>query len=81
LSSEYPETASPKIGEALKRYRTTVANPLTQEYIAQRLGITQSVLSRWESGQVALDLAGIVRYADLLGFDVAITMTKRKGSK
>ena len=43
---------------------------LKQAYIAERLGVDESTISRWESGQITMDFLQIVNYATVLEIDV-----------
>ena len=43
---------------------------LTQEGLAQKLGITNQAVSKWESGQSCPDLALLPRIADLFGITI-----------
>ena len=43
---------------------------LTQEGLAQKLGVTNQVVSKWESGQSCPDLALLPRIADLFGITI-----------
>ena len=43
---------------------------LTQEGLAQKLGVTNQAVSKWESGQCCPDLALLPRIADLFGITI-----------
>ena len=43
---------------------------LKQAYLAERLGVDESTISRWESGQITMDFLQIVNYATVLEIDV-----------
>ena len=43
---------------------------LKQAYIAEKLGVDESTISRWESGQITMDFLQIVNYATVLEIDV-----------
>ena len=43
---------------------------LTQEGLAQKLGVTNQAVSKWESGQSCPDLAQLPRIADLFGITI-----------
>ena len=43
---------------------------LTQEGLAQKLGVTNQAVSKWESGQSCPDLALLPRIADLFGITI-----------
>ena len=43
------------------------AKGLTQEQVAQRLGVTQGTIAHWESGARTPTLSNMVKIADVLG--------------
>lgn len=43
------------------------AKGLTQEHVAQQLGVTQGTVANWETGARTPTLANLVRVADILG--------------
>lgn len=43
---------------------------LKQAYLAERLGVDESTISRWESGQITMDFLQIVNYATVLEINV-----------
>ena len=43
---------------------------LKQAYIAEKLGVDESTISRWESGQITMDFLQIVNYATVLEINV-----------
>lgn len=55
-------------GEKLQRLRK--ANSLTQEALAQQLGVSRQTLSKWESGTVLPDTENVLRLSTL--FSVSI---------
>ena len=50
--------------------RSRKALGLTQEGLAQKLGVTNQAVSKWESGQSCPDLALLPRIADLFGITI-----------
>ena len=46
---------------------------LKQAYLAEKLGVDESTISRWESGQITMDFLQIVNYATVLEIDVCIS--------
>ena len=50
--------------------RSRKALGLTQEGLAQKLGVTNQAVSKWESGQSCPDLALLPRIADLFGIPI-----------
>ena len=51
--------------EIIVRYRKNLG--LTQEALAQRLGVTNQAVSKWESGQSCPDIALLPALADIFG--------------
>lgn len=60
------------IGNNLKKFRD--ANGLTQENIAEYLGIGRSAYSNYESGEREMPLALLEKAADLLGCDLDLLL-------
>ena len=54
--------------EIIARYRKELG--LTQEGLAQRLGVTNQAVSKWESGQSCPDIALLPLLADLFGITI-----------
>ena len=54
--------------EIIARYRKELG--LTQEGLAQRLGVTNQAVSKWESGQSCPDIALLPQLADLFGITI-----------
>ena len=50
---------------------------MTQKEVAERMGTTQSVVARMESGKPLPSLSSINRYARAVGSDVKITLESR----
>ena len=50
---------------------------MTQKEVAERMGTTQSVVARMESGKPFPSLSSINRYARAVGSDVRITLESR----
>ena len=50
---------------------------MTQKEVAERMGTTQSVVARMESGKPLPSLSSINRYARAVGSDVKITLERR----
>jgi transcriptional regulator with XRE-family HTH domain len=51
----------------------------SQQYVAQRLGRTQSFVSKYERGERRLDLVEVVRIARVLECDAAAAVTALAG--
>ncbi len=45
---------------------------LTQQQLARRLGRTQSMVARWESGEHEFTLGTLARLAEALGCDLTV---------
>ena len=54
--------------EIIVKYRKALG--LTQEGLAQRLGVTNQTVSKWESGQSCPDIALLPQLADLFGITI-----------
>ena len=54
--------------EIIARYRKELG--LTQEGLAQKLGVTNQAVSKWESGQSCPDIALLPKLADLFGISI-----------
>lgn len=57
-----------KTGSFLKRLRKQ--NGMTQEQLAERLGVTARTVSRWETGSNLPDLSLLIEIADLYRVDI-----------
>lgn len=57
-------TSSPMLGSRLYYFRKL--KDFSQEYMADRLGVTQSTYSRWESGEVVPKLDMLKQAAEIL---------------
>ena len=53
---------------------------LTQHQLATRMGSTQSIVARWESGEHEITMANLTRIADALGV-VFVVRFGAKGGK
>lgn len=53
------------LGETLKRRRT--ACKMTQEFVAEALGVSRQAVSKWESGASDPSTANLIALAKLLG--------------
>ena len=54
------------LGEALKAHRTRCK--MTQEFVAESLGVSRQAVSKWESGQAVPDLDTVAKLCLALGF-------------
>ena len=57
-----------KIGAFLKELRKE--NNLTQEQLAEKLGVTQRSVSRWENGNTLPDISLLIELADYYDVDL-----------
>lgn len=57
-----------KLNETISFYRKK--NGLTQEQLAQTLGVTNQSVSKWESGQCCPDMSLIPQLADIFGISI-----------
>lgn len=53
------------LGEVLKRYRTE--NKMTQEFVAEAIGVSRQAVSKWESGISDPSTSNMVALAKLFG--------------
>lgn len=53
------------LGEVLKRYRTE--NKMTQEFVAETIGVSRQAISKWESGISDPSTSNMVALAKLFG--------------
>lgn len=59
------EIADRLVGKVLRKLR--IESGLKQDQVAARLGINQSMVSKFESGERSLHLSEVYAYADALG--------------
>ena len=64
------------LGEALKTYRVTCK--MTQEFVAERLGISKQAVSKWESGKSEPSTSNLIALAKLYGISVEEILEKIK---
>ena len=64
IRKEQAETAR-SLGEVLKRHRT--ACKMTQEFVAEALGVSRQAVSKWESGASDPSTANLIAIAKLYG--------------
>jgi DNA-binding XRE family transcriptional regulator len=70
------ETAKLKLAHKLADIREKA--DLTQAQLAKKMGVSQQLVSRIESGSNNLTLETLVRFLDLFGFCIKIQFAKRK---
>lgn len=65
-----------QLGQAIKRVRKS--KRITQQELADRVGITRSVLTRYELGQIEVTMSMYVRLCEALGVNYAELMESIK---
>ena len=72
------ETAAVRrsLGEALKAHRT--ACKMTQEFVAEHLGVSRQAVSKWENDLAFPDVSNLIKLADLLDTDIEYLATGRR---
>lgn len=55
------------IGQNIKKYRNF--KNYSQEYLAEQVGLTKKTISRYENGEIRIDLDKIITIAEVLGVD------------
>lgn len=53
------------LGEVLKKYRTE--RKMTQEFVAESLGVSRQAVSKWESGKATPSTSNLIALANLFG--------------
>ena len=64
------------LGETLKEYRTNCK--MTQEFVAESLGVTRQAVSKWESGTSDPSTSNLLALAKLFGISVDDLLSKVK---
>ena len=62
------------LGEALKTYRTDCK--MTQEFVAESLGVSRQAVSKWESGKSDPSTSNLIALAKLYGVAVEEILSK-----
>ncbi len=62
------ESVRRSLGEAIKAHRTRCG--MTQELLAERLGVSRQAVSKWEMGQSDPSTANLLSLAQLFGVSV-----------
>ena len=57
------------LGEVIRRHREACG--MTQELVAQKLGLSRQAVSKWESGKAEPSATSLLSLCDLFGVDVA----------
>ena len=64
------------LGEALKTYRTDCK--MTQEFVAETLGVSRQAVSKWENGTSDPSTSNLLALAKLYGVSVEEILNKIK---
>ena len=64
------------LGEALKTYRTDCK--MTQEFVAETLGVSRQAVSKWENGTSDPSTSNLLELAKLYGVSVEEILNKIK---
>jgi len=62
------EQLKKSLGETLKKYRTK--SGMTQEFVAERLGVSRQAVSKWENGTSDPSTSNLIALAKLFGVSV-----------
>ena len=70
-TAKTPQTVQERasLGEVIRRHREACG--MTQELVAQKLGLSRQAVSKWESGKSEPSTTSLLALCDLLGVDVA----------
>jgi transcriptional regulator with XRE-family HTH domain len=70
------------MGEIFEALREAIKASKNSRYrISKELGIDQSVLSRFMSGEIGLTVVNVERIADYLGLKITFRVKVKKGNK
>jgi transcriptional regulator with XRE-family HTH domain len=73
------ETARTKMGIGYLILQARAAAELSQAQLAKRIGTSQPMIARWESGAQLPSVSSLLRIAEATGFDLAVSL-RRPGS-
>ena len=68
------DTAKKTLAERLKSYR--IEKRMTQEYVAEQLGISRQAVSKWENGSCEPSTSNLVALAKLFEIDVSTLLSE-----
>ncbi len=74
------EALAPEFERAKTLVAARTKAGLTQAEVAKRMGTTQPVVARLEAGRQRPSLATLERYANAVGCELRISLTKKKGA-
>lgn len=74
-----PEAAAVRrsLGEVLRAHRERCK--MTQEFVAEKLGVSRQAVSKWEQGRAEPSTTNLVKLARLFGVDAADLMREVEG--
>ena len=72
------DTVKRALGEVLKEYRTRCK--MTQEFVAESLGVSRQAVSKWESGASDPSMSNLLAVAKLYGVDIEEILSQVKDS-
>lgn len=67
------------LGEILKEYR--VKCKMTQEFVAERLGVSRQAVSKWESGASDPSMSNLIALAKLYGVAIEDILSQVKNTR
>lgn len=67
------------LGECIREYRTSCR--MTQEFVAENLGVSRQAVSKWESGATDPSTANLLALAKLFQVDAAALLRGGKDEK
>ena len=71
--------AAKSLGEVLKKYRTE--RNMTQEFVAESLGVSRQTVSKWESGRSDPSTSNLIALAKLFGVAPEELLRQTDGSR
>ena len=73
------EAACRSLGEALKKHR--MDRNMTQEFVAEALGVSRQAVSRWETGAADPSTSNLIALAQLLGVPPEELLRETRGGE
>jgi len=70
------EAAQTKMGIGYLILQARAAAELSQTELARRIGTSQPMIARWESGAQLPSVSSLLRIAEATGFDLAVSLRK-----
>ncbi|MBI4730071.1 MAG: helix-turn-helix transcriptional regulator [Acidobacteria bacterium] len=75
------EAARQKMGVGYLILKARAEAGLTQAQLAKRIGTSQPMIARWESGAQVPSVTSLLRIAEATGFDLAVALQKPGSTK